>query len=219
MDLLTLGTESLPRSDRKWAWKSQIPTGAHSCFRKAEVPSKLLIISPIHVEERLFIAPHCGDYCISSVLGFKIILFPLVNSQQLIEQEQRSDTTRTKLFLVILYSQTDEGSHRKMGRSPQDPSPQGADGGRGEISVCGGLALTRRLLLVEPKQGAQLLFWSNSTNWGYISQHKRVRKPFCYCKKLKSLLRIAQLIFSDLVLSNIVSVFYGDSANFYATAT
>lgn len=54
-----------------------------------------------------------------------------------------------------------------------------------KLSVCGGLALTHWLLLVELNQGAQLLFWSNSTNSGYISQHKRVRKPFCYCKTLE----------------------------------
>lgn len=59
VDLLTRGT------DRKWAQKAQIPTRAHSCSRKPEVPSKLLITSHVHVEERLFIAPHRGDDCIS----------------------------------------------------------------------------------------------------------------------------------------------------------
>lgn len=101
-----------------------------------------------------------------------------------------------------------------MGRSPRIPA-QGAEAGRGQLRVCGGLALARRLLLVEPRQGVQPLFWSNSTNWGCILQHKRVRKPSCYCKKLKSLLRMAQLIFSDLVLSNTASVSYGDSETFF----
>lgn len=124
--------------------------------------------------------------------------------------------------MVILCSQTDEGSHSKMGRSLQEPQlprvqmqaerswvsthTEQLPG----LSVCEGLALTCWLPLVEPKQGAQLLFWSNGTNSGYILQHKRVRKPFCYCKKFKSLLRIAQLIFLDLVLSNTASVSYGD---------
>lgn len=114
--------------------------------------------------------------------------------------------------------------------SPEVPAPQSADAGRGELGVhthslgsacrmCGGLALTPRLLLVEPEQGVQLLFWSNSTNSGHISQHKRVRKPFCYRKKLKDLLRIGQLIFSDLVLSNIPCALWRFCNLLYATAT
>lgn len=59
VDLLTRG------SDRKWSQKAQILTRPRSCSRKPEVPSKLLITSHVHVEERLFIAPHYRDDCIS----------------------------------------------------------------------------------------------------------------------------------------------------------
>ena len=68
LNLLTWGTESqvpLPGFDRKRVCKVQIPTSACSCFRKPAVPSKLLITSYVHVEEGLFIAPHCGNDCIS----------------------------------------------------------------------------------------------------------------------------------------------------------
>lgn len=141
------------------------------------------------------------------------------------------DTARTELFLAILYSQTDKvhtGGWAGLSRSPSSPECRCRQrGARCSYTLPGlslpyvwrGLALTPRLLLVEPEQGVQLLFWSNSTNSGYISQHKRVRKPFCYHKKLKDLLRIGQLIFSDLVLSNIPCALWRFCNLLYATAT
>lgn len=140
------------------------------------------------------------------------------------------DTARTELFLAILYSQTDKvhtGGWAGLSRSPSSPECRCRQRGArcshtpwAQPAVCvEGLALTPRLLLVEPEQGVQLLFWSNSTNSGYISQHKRVRKPFCYRKKLKDLLRIGQLIFSDLALSNIPCALRRFCNLLYATAT
>lgn len=56
---------------------------------------------------------------------------------------------------------------------------------RSACCVHEGLALTPRLVVMKSKWGVELLFWSSSTNRGYTSQHKRVRKPFCYWKNKK----------------------------------